>query len=156
VCAVPILTLIATGTDRPPQSYKDSPEILRGSHILWHDPGAVERLDLRYGAEGASGRPLPPFVFVKEDTSGTNPNVLVRDASGRQWDVKVGEEARPDTFCSRLVWAMGYFVESNYFVPGGSVEGVHDLKRARTEIDEDGRMIHGARFQLRSKDPEYL
>jgi hypothetical protein len=93
---------------------------------------------------------------VKEDTSGTNPKVLVRDKNGRTWSVKFGEEARPDTFSSRLAWALGYFTEPNYFVESGTFTGVHDLKRARNEIDADGRFTAGARFQLRSRDPEYL
>jgi hypothetical protein len=92
---------------------------------------------------------------VKEDTTGTNPKVLVRDADGRVWDVKFGKEARPDTFVTHLAMALGYFGETNFFVPGGTLIGVHDLKRARSEIDLEGR-FQAARFQLRSKDPEYL
>jgi hypothetical protein len=127
-----------------------------GHQILWHEPGPVEQLDLRYGPEGASGAPQPPFQFVKEDTTGSSPKVLVRDANERQWDVKFGVEARSDTFCTRLAWAAGYFVESNYFVGSGTVLGLHDLKRAKSEFDDKGRFASGARFQLRSKQPEYL
>jgi hypothetical protein len=151
-----ILVSLATGAERAPRSYKESPEIVQGRSILWHDPGPVEQLDLRYGAGGESGAPEPPFAFVKEDTSGTNAKLLVRDKNGRTWNVKFGEEARSDTFVSRLAWALGYFTEPNYFVERGTIAGVHDLKRARNEIDADGQFTSGARFQLRSKDPEYL
>jgi hypothetical protein len=151
-----ILVSIAMGAERTPRSYKESQEIVHGPSILWHDPGPVEQLDLRYGVGGESGAPLPPFEFVKEDTTGTNAKVLVRDKNERIWNVKFGEEARPDTFVSRLAWALGYFTEPNYFVARGTIEGVQDLKRARYEIDADGQFSSGARFQLRSKDPEYL
>jgi hypothetical protein len=151
-----ILTSPATSAGHPPQSYRESPEIVHGPAILWHDPGPVEQLDLRYGAGGASEAPQPPFQFVKEDTSGTKPKILVRDANQRVWSVKFGKEGPPDTFCTRLAWALGYIVEPNYFVRSATVAGVHDLKRARSEIDPDGSFTSGARFQLRSKDPEYL
>jgi hypothetical protein len=148
-----LLASIAIGADHPLKSYKESQEILHGRSILWQDPGIV---DFRYGASGPNGAPRPPFVYVKEDTTGTNPKVLVRDADSRVWDVKFGEEARPDTFVMHLVTALGYFGETNYFVPSGILTGAHGLKRARSVIDSEGRFTGGARFQLRSKDPEYL
>jgi hypothetical protein len=151
-----LLVSAATGADNPRRSYEKSPEISAGRSLLWHDPGPVEQLDLRYGAGGPSEAPQPPFQFVKEDTSGTNPKVLVRDAGGRQWDVKFGQEGRPDVFSSRLAMALGYFVEPNYFVQSGTIEGVHDLQRANPYLDPTGRFASGARFQLRSKEPAYL
>jgi hypothetical protein len=151
-----LLASLATGADRSPRSYKDSPEIAGSHPILWHDPGPVQSIDLRYGPGGPSEAPRPPFQFVKEDTSGTNPKILVRDAAGRTWNVKFGTEASSDTFSTRLAMAVGYFVEPNYFVESGTIEGVHDLKRAAATIDADGRFAAGARFQLRAKQPEYL
>jgi hypothetical protein len=151
-----VLASVAFGADAPPRSYKESPEIAGGRAVLWRDPGAVEKLDLRYGPGGPSEAPRAPFQFVKEDTSGSNPKVLARDATGRQWSVKFGSEVQSDTFSSRLAMALGYFVEPNYFVESGTIEGVHELKRAAEEIDADGRFTSGARFQLRSKSPEYL
>jgi hypothetical protein len=79
----------------------------------------------------------------------------VRDASGREWSVKFGEEASPDTFASRLAWAAGYYVEPTYYVESGRIDGAYGLKRAKDEIGPGG-VFHNARFQLRSKSPQFV
>jgi hypothetical protein len=150
-----LLVCLAAAAGEDSRDYTTVAGLRRGNAVLWHDPGAVERLDLRYAAGGRALAPRAPFQFLKEDDSGTNPKVKVRDAAGREWVVKFGTEARPDTFGSRLAWAMGYYTEVNYFVGSGVIRGARDLKRARKVIDEAGR-FEGARFQLRSKTPQYL
>jgi len=122
---------------------------------LWHDPGAVETLDFRYGIGGTELAPQAPYTFVDEDTSGTTPKVKVRDARGRNWVIKFGEEASSDVFCTRVAWALGYYVEPAYYVAEGVIEGTHSLGRARKEVDSHGR-FHGGRFQLRSDHPRFL
>ena len=92
---------------------------------------------------------------MDEDLSGTDAKVKVKDANDRSWVVKLGHEARPDTFCTRLAWALGYYVEPNYIVADGVIEGVKNLQRARKEIEPDGRFQNG-RFQLRTSAPKYL
>jgi hypothetical protein len=141
--------------DRETRDYTAVPGIRRANAVLWRDPGAIERLDLRFGAGGRALQPRPPFTFIKEDSSGSTPKVRVRDAAGRQWVAKFGEEARSDTFGSRMAWALGYFTEINYFVPRGVIGGARGLKRAKQSIDERGRFT-AARFQLRATSPEYL
>ena len=71
----------------------------------------------------------------------------VRDARGRVWRVKWGDEVHTETFAARLAWAAGYFVEVNYFVPSGRIEGAEALQRARHCIDENGGFCD-ARFEL--------
>jgi hypothetical protein len=129
--------------------------VRQARYVLWHDPGTVEALDFRYGIGGAEGAPKAPYEFIEEDPSGTDPKVAVKDAGGRTWVVKFGHEASPDTFCTRLAWALGYYVEPNYYVSHGQITGVHGLDRARKYIDPAGRFDKG-RFQLRSKEPKYL
>lgn len=141
--------------DDLPRAYTDVPEIAHGQTVIWHDPGAVEQLDFRYGIGGVDHAPAPPFSFIKEDTSGTSPKVHVKDANGREWAIKFGQEAKPDTFATRLVWAAGYWVEPNYFIANGKISGAHHLTRARDYVDDRGRFRDG-RFQLRSEDPKYL
>jgi hypothetical protein len=153
-------TLLLIGTaiaaaDGPPRFYSDVPGVAEGQSVIWHDPGAVEQLDFRYGIGGADLAPAPPFSFIKEDTSGTTPKVQVKDAAGREWAIKFGHEAKPDTFATRLVWAVGYWTEPNYFLADGVISGVHHLGRASEFVDEKGR-FHDGRFQLRSDDPKYL
>jgi hypothetical protein len=92
--------------------------------------------------------PRPPFQFVKEKLTGTNPKVEVRDAAGRLWTVKFGAEVNADTFCPRLLNALGYAAQPTFFVRSGSIGGVHDLKRARHFVSKDGS-FQSARFKLR-------
>lgn len=128
------------------------PRRVRASrHVLWTDPGAVENRDLSAGPGGPDGRPRPPFTFVEEPASGTNPCVTVRDARRRRWRVKWGEEVQSETFAIRLAWALGYFAEVTHYVPEGSIEGTAELQRAGSCIDADGQFT-AARFEL--EDPK--
>ncbi len=138
-----------------PSAFWESPLVREGQYVLWHDPGAVESLDFRFGIGGEATAPKAPFQFVEEDFSGSTPKVKVRDANDRSWVIKFGQESSPDTFCTRLAWALGYYVEPTYYVADGVIEGVKDLQRARKEIDAQGRFQDG-RFQLRSKEPKFL
>jgi hypothetical protein len=119
------------------------------------DPGNVESLDFTYGAGGPDSQPQPPFHFVNEDFSGTNPKINVTDNRGWNWNAKWGEEASPSIFCTRLLWACGYFAEPEYFVANGRIDGVHGLRRAASWVSKDGSFVN-ARFQLRSNLPKYL
>lgn len=112
--------------------------------VLWHDPGTISELDLFYGQGGKNGEPEPPFKFEEEDLHGTNPKFDVRDAQGTKWRVKLGDEARPEVVASRLLWAVGYFVNDDYAVGSASVEGLK-ITRGAT-MASDGRIVD-ARFE---------
>jgi hypothetical protein len=116
-------------------------------HVLWRDPGEVAARDLRHGPGGSDFTPQPPFTFIEEHSGGSQPCVSVRDARGRRWRVKWGDEVRSETLAVRLVWAVGYFAEITHFVAEGRIENVGDLQRARACIDEDCR-FRDARFEL--------
>ena len=73
------------------------------------------------------------------------------DGAGRRWVVKFGSEAHTDTFQSRFVSALGYAAEPTYFVAAGSIQEVHDLKRAKYFIAKDGS-FRDARFKLRGSE----
>jgi hypothetical protein len=125
-----------------------------GKPVLWRDPGAVEKLDLAGGIGGAQNAPKPPFTFIEESLSGSNPKVKVKDAKGVQWTAKFGSEVNAETFASRLVWAVGYFVEPAYFLARGKIEGVNGVsfKRVKKEqLDPKTGMFLEARFE-RQKD----
>lgn len=127
-----------------------------GENILWHDPGDVSSLDFATGVGGEQLEPQPPFIFVKEDTSGSNPKVLVKDANDRQWSVKWSKEAHSDVFSSRMAWACGYIAQPMYYMAQGQIRGIDKpLKRAASEIHGDGYFT-AARFQLRSQEPRFL
>jgi hypothetical protein len=149
------VVVCASAQDSVPAAFTAKPMVRMGQYAMWHDPGPVETLDFRYGIGGPEMAPRPPFTFTEEDFSGSTPKVKVKDAAGRTWVIKFGDEASPDTFCTRLAWAMGYYVEPEYYVAEGTIEGVKSLQRARKEVDSAGR-FHSGRFQLRSREPKYL
>lgn len=121
--------------------------LLASDHLLWRDPGDVAALDLAIGPGGPDSDPTPPFRFIEEHLSGSQPCVSVQDARARRWRVKWGEEVRSENFAVRLVWACGFFAETTYFVPSGQIEGASALKRAQGCIDEECR-FSDARFEL--------
>jgi hypothetical protein len=124
------------------------PRRLRSArHALWQDPGDVAALDLVAGPGGEQGAPAPPFRFVEEHLGGSQPCLSVTDARGRRWRVKWGEEVNSETFAVRLAWACGYFAETTYFLPGGTIDGARDLQRAAACLD-DGCRFTSARFEL--------
>ena len=124
-------------------------------HVLWRDPGDVATRDLRHGPGGGDFTPAPPFTFIKEHSRGSQPCVSVRDARGRRWRVKWGNEVRSETFTVRFVWAVGYFAEITHFVANGTIDGAKDLQRARACIDEQGHFAD-ARFEADDPDVKKL
>ncbi|HEX6972763.1 MAG TPA: hypothetical protein VF147_00095 [Vicinamibacterales bacterium] len=124
------------------------PRRLKSSaHVIWRDPDDVEALDVIAGPGGADGAPAPPFTFVEEHGSGSQPCVSVTDARGRRWRVKWGNEVRSENFAVRLAWACGYFAETTYFVASGRIAGARDLQRAKACIGDDDCFTE-ARFEL--------
>jgi hypothetical protein len=121
--------------------------LLASQHTIWQDPGVVESLDLSSGPGGPDGAPVPPFSFIEEHSSGSQPCVSVTDGRGRRWRVKWGQEVRAENFAVRLVWACGYHAETTYFVGSGAITGAHSLQRASSCIAADCS-FHDARFEL--------
>src|SRR5438094_451978 len=79
----------------------------KATNILWRDPGQIEALDFVNGVGGHANAPLPPFRFIEEEMTGSNPKIKVRDARGATWSVKWSDEAKPEVFANRLAWASG-------------------------------------------------
>jgi hypothetical protein len=148
-----ILATATLGAERS-KLYNELPEFDASKAVLWQDPGKVETRDLQYGPGGSELQPRAPFAFEKEDLSGRSPKVRVSDANGRTWVIKFGEEALPDVFASRLAWAVGYYAEPNYYLDAQTLNGVHGLGRADKYIEHG--LARGGRYQLRTKDPEYM
>ncbi len=128
----------------------DNDRVLKGGElhhpVLWRDPGNIASLDLFYGQGGKDGQPAPPFTFEAEDMHGTNPKFDARDGNGTKWRVKLGVEARPEVVASRLLWAMGYYVNDDYVLDSADVQGLH-LKRGE-KFAKRGH-IEQARFARR-------
>jgi hypothetical protein len=81
--------------------------------------------------------------------------VSVRDARGRKWRVKWGQEVRCEAFAVRLVWACGYFAEITHLVPSGTIIGAANLGRARQCLDDSGTFAD-ARFEREEEDVRTL
>jgi hypothetical protein len=109
--------------------------------ILWEEPTDIESRDLFYGIGGQEGAPDPSgqFVYIRRPTSGTQKKIIVKDDKGREWTVKFGAEAKPETFASRLVWAAGYHVDQNYFVKSVKIKGMKEpeVTDVRFELNDD-------------------
>ena len=138
VCMIAAAGLIVTAADT--------------KRVIWLSRNPVEQLDLFWGMGALERAPKPPFVFLSEDTSGTKPKIQVKDQAGVTWTVKLapadptGNEVHAEVAASRIVWALGYFADENYFVPVTRIEGIKGLKRAASLVDPDGT-IHTARFE---------
>ncbi|HEY8461239.1 MAG TPA: hypothetical protein VIM99_12710 [Blastocatellia bacterium] len=146
LAAIVALSFISSATAQ--KKGKDKAPLKSGKPIIWTDPGAVEQLDFVYGVGGESGAPKPPFTFIEESLSGSNPKVRVKDANGVEWTAKFGTEVNAETFATRIAWAVGYFVEPAYFVPSGKIENLGPLTRAKKSIRPDGSFVD-ARFERR-------
>jgi hypothetical protein len=60
--------------------------------------------------------------------------------------VKLGVEARPETVASRLVWAIGYYANEDYFLPDLRVGNMPRLRRGYNLVAPDGSM-HNVRLK---------
>jgi hypothetical protein len=142
-----LLPAVAANAKKGNKQARLKKEITRSEPaVLWRDPGNIASRDLYYGPGGKTDEPHTVFTFVKEDLKGTNPKFVVRDESGVEWKVKLGDEARPETAASRLVWAVGYFTNEDYFLPVIHVQRMPRLHRGQNLIASDGS-IHNVRLK---------
>ena len=122
--------------------------------VLWHDPGDIASLDLLNGAGGTKDAPDPhaDYVFVEEDMSGTSPKFYVKDSNGVKWLVKLGPEAKPETAATRLVWAMGYFTDEDYFLAQIHVQGLPKLRRKMFGASPKTGIVPNVRLKRQGED----
>jgi hypothetical protein len=120
----------------------DAEESVIGSAVMWEGPVDIEHRDLFYGTGGNKGAPdlSDRFTFIQKHTTGHWKKIDVEDSRGRRWVVKFGPEARPETVASRIVWAVGYHTDQDYFVKRIRIEGYGDdaVEDIRFERDNDG------------------
>lgn len=125
--------------------------------VIWRDPGRTASLNLIYGAGGKAHAPDPKgvFTFLTEDTSATSPKFEVADRHGIQWKVKLGQEPQSETAAARLLWAAGYFVDEDYYLPELTVIGMPKLERGSEFVSAGGR-VRGARLERKLRDVKKL
>ena len=113
------------------KSGEEKPRIVdpvEGHPVLWKEPADIQSLNLFYGQGGRGGAPnlSDKFTFVERDRTGSSLKIYVKDSEDREWKVKFGREARPETVASRIVWAMGYHTDDDYFVKRVHIDGWRD------------------------------
>jgi hypothetical protein len=130
------------GRNEKAKKKKNSDKVTVGRSLLWQNPADIKERDLFYGIGGKKGSPDPSgrFVFLKRDTSGSKEKIKVRDDQNRKWTVKFGTEARPEVVATRIVWAVGFHVDQDYFVRRAHIDGRggFDVENVRFERDEVG------------------
>jgi hypothetical protein len=121
--------------------------------VMWRDPGDVASLKLLEGGGGkehapdANGR----YTFVKEIMAGHSPKFDVQDAQGVRWRVKMGEESHSEVASTRLLWAAGYFVDEDYYLPKIKVVGLPKLHRGG-ELVSPGGTVRSVRLERHLKE----
>jgi hypothetical protein len=120
----------------------DSGDTREGRAVLWQEPTDIESRDLFNGASGAQGAPDPSgkFTFKRRESSGTSEKIVVEDDKGREWTVKFGPEAKPETTATRIIWAAGYPADQDYFVKRTRIlgRGDFDVWDVRFKRRDDG------------------
>ena len=113
-----------------------------GPEKLWVDPVDIKTRNLFYGPGGKDHQPKgTKFTFVDEDMDGTNPKINVKAEDGVKWKIKLGAEVKPETAATRLVWAVGYFAQEDYFLPDVHVSGLPaHLHRGQKLVGAGGEM----------------
>lgn len=105
----------------------------QGKAILWEDVD-IESRDLFNGPGGTEMAPdLKRIEFIEEEKDGHNKKFRIRDGSGRVWIAKIGREAKPETAAVRLLWALGYKSEINYYLPKLTIPGKGTFEEVRLE-----------------------
>jgi hypothetical protein len=137
-----ILAAILTGLlfYVPSAQNQSKKELLRSHGVpqLWAAPNNISSLDLYLGPGGEEIKPdLRKITYLEKSKGGTQTKYRVRDASGREWVAKLGEEAQAETAAVRLMWAAGYATEINYLIPRLNIVGKGIFRNVRLEARPD-------------------
>ena len=152
ICFFIIVSLCApAGAQQGAEGEAPRPEARRARSlpvVLWRHPGDIASRNLLYGPGSEERTPTGKFKFLKEEIGGAAPKFDVEDEEGIRWRVKVGPEARAETAAARLLWAVGYLVDEDYYVSELRVEGMQKLSRGQGFVSKDG-IVQGARLERR-------
>jgi hypothetical protein len=154
-----LLLLIFSATLAAQQSSKKQAgaNAARLPAVIWRGADNVGSLNLLYGAGGQEHAPNAngKYTFVKENMAGHSPKIEVRDAQGVVWKVKMGEESHSEIAATRLLWAAGYFVDEDYFLPELKVTGLPKLHRGN-DLVHPGGTVRNVRLERKLKEVKKL
>ena len=125
--------------------------------VIFDDSVDPASADLTVGIGGKEHVPdlTGTFTFVEENMEESQPKFDVKDSHDNRWRVKMGEEVKSETAASHLLWAMGYFVDTDYYVEELKVEGLPKLRRGEKMVT-DGNTVRSVRLELKPKDVKTL
>jgi len=155
VSAVLILSFLAIQSKAGRNTGGTEVAVKNGAPVMWREPVDIASRNLFYGPGGESHAPRGTFTFQEEDMAGSSPKFDVVDENGVKWRVKMGPEARPETAASRLVWAVGYLANEDYFLPVLHVEQMTRLRRGRNLV-LPGNNVHNVRLKRHLKDEKKI
>jgi hypothetical protein len=135
----------------PKKHGKDQSTLGSAPAVLWREPVDIKTRDLYYGQGGREHQPTGKFTFLQENLNGVNPKFDVQDEAGIRWGVKMGNEARPETTATRLIWAVGYFTNEDYYLPKLTIKSRRGLPITRGKNLIRNNTIHGVRLKRHNK-----
>ena len=142
-----VLVALIVATGLPGLSQQPAKSDPSAAPAIWHDPGNIKSKDMLNGPGGEKHHPHLPVRFLKEDRHGQNSKFDVEDADGTKWKAKLGIEAQPEVVATRLLWAIGYFTNENYYVSDLEVKNLPaHLHRGQGHVISPGH-VDGARLQ---------
>jgi len=144
------LLLVSVAAAAPIQAHAqdgNGPAVARSGAVLWSDPGDIRARDLFYGPGGKEHLPQLPVKFEKEVPEGSNPKFDVVDGQGKKWRAKVGFEAQPETVAARLLWAVGFAANENYYFPDVVVTDLPPKLHRGQGFVHPGGHVSGVRLQ---------
>ncbi len=149
-CIVPLAAVLAaTGCGATTmRSTATTPLTAEQKAQLWVEPGDLEARDLFNGPGGEARAPKKGTVYTvtDQDVTGYSSGYDVKDADGREWRIKLGNEVQSEIVASRLLWAIGFHQPAMYFLSGWKMEGGRNEDQgaaARFRL-EDGYKVEGA------------
>ena len=123
----------------------------QGTPVFWREPTDIASRNLLLGPGGEESKPDLKQVIWEESSAegGYSVKWRVRDASGRHWIAKLGNEAQPETVATRLVWAAGYPTEVNYLVPCVQITNAPKPPSNKSVKRCEGKGFANVRFEAR-------
>jgi hypothetical protein len=134
VSALLVIVLAAAGVYAQ-KSKKNKTDNRRS--VLWERLN-IPNQDLLTGPGGESMRPdLRRVEFIRDEKGGHSVKYRIKDAAGRTWVAKTGNEAQSETAAVRLLSGIGYKTEINYLVPTITIPGRGTFTNVRLEARPD-------------------
>jgi hypothetical protein len=133
-CAAPVINHRPTTPEAAPRAPLTQ---------LWNEPRDLERRNLLWGSAPADQAPPQDVEYQvrKRDTTGYSNGYDVVGPDGREWDIKVGDEAQSEVVVSRILSALGYHQPATYYMTGWKLAGMWDDEgepaRFRLESDHE-------------------